>query len=413
MLKSEILDIEKIRSDFPILKRTVNEKRLVYLDNAATTQKPKAVIDALVDYYSTYNSNVHRSVHTLGEEATEAFENSRKTVANFIGVSNPQELVFTRGTTESTNLVRFAWAENNVKNGDTILTTLMEHHSNIVPWQLVAKKNGAKVKYIGLNPDGTLKMEEFENGLRESPALFAVTQCSNVLGTINDVASLCRRAKAAGAATLVDGAQSVPHMRVNAQGIGCDFLAFSAHKMLGPTGIGALYARKELLETMEPFHGGGDMIKEVHLDGAKWNDVPYKFEAGTSNIAGAIGFGAAVDYLSGVGIDKVRAHEVELSKYALEVLGGVKGMTIYGPRSPEMRGGVVAFNLADVHPHDLATILDEEGIAIRSGHHCAQPLMEWLHVSATSRASFYLYNSFDEVDALRAGLTKALKVFAA
>ena len=413
MLKSEVLDLQKIREDFPILKRRVHGKRLVYLDNAATTQKPKLVIDTLVDYYSRYNSNVHRSVHTLGEEATEAYEKARKKVASFIRAPASQEVVFTRGTTESTNLVRFAWAEKHVRKGDAILTTLMEHHSNIVPWQLVAKKNGAKVKYVGLNPDGTLNMEEFERALRDSPRLFAVSHCSNVLGTINDVAYLCRKAKEAGATTIVDGAQSVPHMPVDVSALGCDFLAFSAHKMLGPTGIGALYGKKELLEEMDPFHGGGDMIKEVHLDGATWNDVPYKFESGTMNIADTIGFGATVDYLASIGMEKVRKHEVEVLRYALEVLAEVRSMTVYGPREPERRGSVIAFNLADVHPHDLATILDEEGIAIRSGHHCAQPLMEWLNVPATGRASFYLYNSFDDVDALKAGLQKALKVFRA
>ena len=412
-MKSDVLDVQKIQADFPILRRKVHGKRLVYLDNAATTQKPKPVIDALVDYYSRYNSNVHRSVHTLGEEATEAFEGARRKVAAFIGAAASEEIVFTRGTTESTNLVRFAWAEKHVGKGDTILTTRMEHHSNIVPWQMVTKKNGAKVEYVGLNPDGTLNMEEFERGLRDSPSLFAVTQCSNVLGTINDVAYLCRKASEAGARTLIDGAQSVPHMPVDVGAIGCDFLAFSAHKMLGPTGIGVLYAKRELLNEMDPFQGGGDMIKEVHLDGAIWNDVPYKFEAGTTNIADTIGFGAAVDYLSEIGMQKVRKHEVELLKYALEVLAEVRGMTIYGPITAERRGSVIAFNLADIHPHDLATILDEEGIAIRSGHHCAQPLMEWLDVPATSRASFYVYNSFDDVDALRAGLQRGLKVFGA
>ncbi len=405
--------MQTIREDFPILKRKVHGKRLVYLDNAATTQKPRAVIDALVDYYSRYNSNVRRSVHTLGEEATEAYEGARKKIGSFIGAGAPEQIVFTRGTTESTNLVRFAWAERHVRKGDTILTTLMEHHSNIVPWQLVAQKNGAKVRYVGLNPDGTLNMGDFEQALRDSPRLFAVSHCSNVLGTINDVAHLCRMASAAGARTLVDGAQSVPHMPVDVSAVGCDFLVYSAHKMLGPTGIGVLWAKKELLEEMDPFHGGGDMIKEVRLDGATWNEVPYKFEAGTTNIAGAIGFGAAVDYLSEIGMERVKRHEVELLRYALESLGDLKGMKIYGPPHAGSRGSVVAFNLADIHPHDLATILDEEGIAIRSGHHCAQPLMKWLDVPATSRASFYVYNSFDDVDALRAGLQRGLKVFGA
>jgi cysteine desulfurase/selenocysteine lyase len=410
LLESGTLELEKVRADFPILKRLIRGKRLVYLDNAATTQKPRQVIDALVDYYSRYNSNVHRSVHLLGEEATEAYEGARAKVAAFVRCK-PDEVVFTRGTTEAINLVRFAWGEENIKREDLVVTTLMEHHSNIVPWQLVAKKAGAKLKFVGLNPDGTLKMDEFEKLMAESPALFAVSQCSNVLGTINDVAKLCSAAKEAGALTLVDGAQSVPHMPVDFSGLGCDFLAFSGHKMLGPTGIGVLAGRKQLLEEMEPFHGGGEMIREVFPDHATWNEVPYKFEAGTVNIADAIGLGAAVDYLSGIGMEKVRDHEIKLLSYALEKLRDIKGFTPYGPSDGKRRGGVISFNLADIHPHDLATILDEEGIAIRSGHHCAQLLMRWLEVAATSRASFYIYNSYDDVDSLKAGLEKAGKVF--
>ncbi len=410
MLKTEPLDVQKIRSDFPISSRKVNGERLVYLDNAATTQKPAQVINALVDYYSRYNANVHRSVHRLGEEATEAYEGARKKVAQFVHTS-PQSLVFTRGTTESTNLVRFAWGEKFVKKGDTLVTTLMEHHSNIVPWQLLAKKQGANLKFVGLNPDGTLDMGSLEELLKESPSLVAVTHCSNVLGTINDVAKICSLAKSAGAKTIVDGAQSVPHMPVDIPNIGCDFYAFSGHKMLGPTGIGVLASQKELLEEMDPFHGGGEMIKEVFLDHATWNDVPYKFEAGTVNIADAIGLGAATDYLTGLGMDKVRGHEEALLKYSFETLEKVKGFRAYGPQKVESRSGVISFNLADIHSHDLATILDEEGIAIRSGHHCAQPLMRWLDVSATSRASFSVYNSYDDIDALAAGLEKARSVF--
>ncbi len=410
MLESEVLDVEKIRSDFPILKRRVYGKRLIYLDNAATTQKPKQVIDALVDYYSRYNSNVHRSVHKLGEEATEAFESSRSRVARFVGASHA-ETIFTRGTTESINLVRFAWGEKEVGPGDLLVTTLMEHHSNIVPWQLLAKKRGATLKFVGLNSDGTLKMEELERLLAESPKLLAVTHCSNVLGTINDVARVCAMARKAGAVTVVDGAQSVPHMPVNISEIGCDFYAFSGHKMLGPTGIGVLCGRKELLEEMDPFQGGGEMIREVFLDHATWNEVPHKYEAGTVNIADAIGLGAAVDYLSSLGMDKVREHELRLLRYAMAVLPKVKGFTPYGPKRAEQRSGVISFNVADIHSHDLATILDEEGIAIRSGHHCAQPLMRWLDVAATSRASFHVYNSRDDVDALLSGLEKARKVF--
>ncbi len=410
MLKTEAIDVQKLRADFPILKRKVHGKRLVYLDSAATAQKPQAVIDALVDYYSRYNSNVHRSVHTLGEEATEAYEEARAKAARFVG-SSPKGLVFVRGTTEATNLVKFAWGEKNVKKGDVLVTTLMEHHSNIVPWQLLAKEKGATLKFAGLLPDGTIDMADFEKLLKESPRLVAFAHCSNVLGTINDVHAMCAKARASGATTLVDGAQSVPHMPVDVGAIGADFYAYSGHKMLGPTGIGALVAKKELLEDMDPFQGGGEMIREVFLDHATWNDVPYKFEAGTVNIADAIGLGAAIDYLNAIGMEKVREHEVRLLKYALETLSKAKGFHSYGPSDPQKRGGVVSFNLGDVHPHDLATILDEEGIAIRSGHHCAQPLMRWLNVAATSRASFHVYNSYDDVDALKAGLDKAGSIF--
>ena len=410
MLKTEPFDIERIREDFPVLKRRINGKRLVYLDNAATTQKPTAVIQTLVNYYSNYNANVHRSVHRLSEEATEAYESAREKVARFIGAS-PKEFVFTRGTTESTNLVRFAWGENSVKRGDTLVTTLMEHHSNIVPWQLLAKTKGAKLRFVGLNEDGTLDMASLENALKDSPSLVAVAHCSNVLGTINDVAMICAKSKKAGAITVVDGAQSVPHMPVDLESIRCDFYAFSGHKMLGPTGIGGLVGKKTLLEEMEPFHGGGEMIKEVFLDHSTWNDVPYKFEAGTVNIADSIGLGAAADYLAALGMAKVRSHEIALNEYAIKTLSNVKGFVLYGPTDPEGRGGVISFNLSDIHPHDLATILDEDGIAIRSGHHCAQPLMRWLDVAATSRASFHVYNSYDDIDALAAGLEKARRIF--
>ncbi|HYC27056.1 MAG TPA: cysteine desulfurase [Nitrososphaerales archaeon] len=410
MLQTEAYDIQKVRGDFPILQRKVRGKKLVYLDNAATTQKPKAVIDALVDYYSNHNSNVHRSVHTLGEEATAAYEGAREKVARFVGAS-ARDLVFVRGTTEGTNLVRFAWGEKNIRSGDLMVTTLMEHHSNIVPWQLLARSKGATLKFVGLRPDGTIDMESFEGLLRESPKLVAFTHCSNVLGTVNDVAELNRKAKEAGAVTVVDGAQSVPHIPVDIRSIGCDFYAFSGHKMLGPTGIGALVGRKEVLEAMDPFQGGGEMIREVFMDRATWNDVPYKFEAGTVNIADAIGLGAAVDYLESLGMDKVREHEMHLLKYAFDVLGEMKGFVAYGPTDTSRKGGVLSFNFADVHPHDLATILDEEGVAIRSGHHCAQPLMKWLGVSATSRASFSVYNSYDDIDSLKAGLAKAGALF--
>ncbi len=410
MLESKAIDVERLRADFPILSRKVRGKRLVYLDNAATTQRPQVVIDSLVRFYSNYNSNVHRSVHTLGEEATAAYEGSRKKTAAFVG-ARPQDLVFVRGTTEATNLVSFAWGDKNMKKGDVIVVTTMEHHSNIVPWQMLAKRSGAILKYVGLNPDGTLDLGSFEALLREAPRLVAFTHCSNVLGTINDAAKLCAMAKEAGATTLVDGAQAVPHMPVDVGAIDSDFYAFSGHKMLGPTGIGALVARRGLLEEMDPFQTGGEMIREVFDDHSTWNDIPYKFEAGTVNIADGIALGAAVDYLESIGMERVRAHEVSLLDYAMNELTAIRGIRLYGPMDTRLRAGVISFNYADVHPHDLATILDEEGVAIRSGHHCAQPLMRWLDVPAASRASFYVYNSHDDVDALKLAIEKAGRTF--
>lgn len=411
MLESKTIDVEKLKADFPILSRRVKGKRLVYLDNAATTQKPKVVIDALVDYYSRYNANIHRGVHQLSIEATETYENSRKKVAKFINAPAPQQVIFTRGTTESINLVKFAWGSKFVKRGDVILITLMEHHSNMVPWQLLAKEKGARLEYAPLTEEGELDMAEFERLLGLSPALVAFTQCSNVLGTINDAAKLCSLAKKAGATTVVDAAQSAPHMPVDVQEMGCDFLAFSGHKMLAPTGIGALYGRKELLDSMDPFQSGGDMIKEVHKDGARWNNVPYKFEAGTTNIADAIGLGVAVQYLGALGMENVRMHEVDLLRYAFEKMSRIPNLRIYGPMDPQARGGVISFTLADIHPHDMASLLDEEGVAIRSGHHCAQPLMDHLGVPGTSRASFYVYNSAADIDAFIGALLKAKSVF--
>jgi cysteine desulfurase/selenocysteine lyase len=410
LLESKAIDVERLRADFPILSRKVRGKRLVYLDNAATTQRPQVVIDSLVRFYSNYNSNVHRSVHTLGEEATAAYEGSRKKTAAFVG-ARPQDLVFVRGTTEATNLVSFAWGDKNMKKGDVIVVTTMEHHSNIVPWQMLAKRSGAILKYVGLNPDGTLDLGSFEALLREAPRLVAFTHCSNVLGTINDAAKLCAMAKEAGATTLVDGAQAVPHMPVDVGAIDSDFYAFSGHKMLGPTGIGALVARRGLLEEMDPFQTGGEMIREVFDDHSTWNDIPYKFEAGTVNIADGIALGAAVDYLESIGMERVRAHEVSLLDYAMNELTAIRGIRLYGPMDTRLRAGVISFNYADVHPHDLATILDEEGVAIRSGHHCAQPLMRWLDVPAASRASFYVYNSHDDVDALKLAIEKAGRTF--
>jgi cysteine desulfurase/selenocysteine lyase len=395
------------------LQRKVrNNKPLVYLDNAATTQKPIQVINAITDFYTNHNSNIHRAVHALAEEATEAYEMTRDKVAQFLNIKDRQEIVFVRGTTEAINLVAYAWGRQNIGEGDIIVTTEYEHHSNIVPWQLLTQEKRAKLEYVGVDDDGQLVLDQLDSYLATGRVkLVAVSHMSNVLGTISDIPEIIRRCKKAGAKILVDGAQSVPHMKVDVDGLGCDFFAFSAHKMLGPTGVGVLWAKKELLEQMVPFHGGGDMIREVHKYETTWNDLPYKFEAGTPNIADVIGFAAAIDYLNNLGMDYVRQHEVELTKYALEKLSAIKGIKIYGTKDLSKRGGVISFNFADIHPHDLATIIDEDGIAIRSGHHCAQVLMERLDVAATSRASFYIYNTKEEVDALINSLSRAARLF--
>ncbi|MEM3089878.1 MAG: cysteine desulfurase [Candidatus Nitrosotenuis sp.] len=407
------LSIENIRKDFPILQRKVrNDKQLVYLDNAATTQKPIQVINAISDYYTNHNSNIHRAVHALAEEATEAYEVTRDKIAQFLNIKDRQEIVFVRGTTEAINLVAYAWGRQNVSQDDIIVTTEYEHHSNIVPWQLLTQEKKAKLQYIGVDDNGELILDQLDSYLESGRVrLVTVSQMSNVLGTITDTEEIIRRCKKAGVRVLVDGAQSVPHMKVDIDKLGCDFFAFSAHKMLGPTGVGVLWARKELLENMAPFHGGGDMIREVHKYETTWNDLPYKFEAGTPNIADVIGFAAAIDYLNKLGMDFVRQHEIEITKYALEKLSQVKGMKLYGTSDITKRGGVISFNLGDIHPHDLATIIDEDGIAIRSGHHCAQVLMERLDVAATSRASFYIYNTKEEVDALVRSLHRAARLF--
>jgi cysteine desulfurase / selenocysteine lyase len=411
LLRSQTLEVEQIRSDFPILKRKVHGKALVYLDNAATTQKPKSVVKAISDYYTNHNANPHRGVHQLSIEATEAFDESRRRVQKFINAKAFEEIIFTRGATESLNLVQAGWGVPHIKDGDLIVLTIMEHHSNIVPWQLLAAESGARIEYVGITSEGKLDMARMEALMKESPALIAVTQTSNVLGTINDVAAICQMAKKAGATTVVDAAQSVPHMAVDVAQMDCDFLVFSGHKMLAPMGIGVLYARKEKLQDMQPYQTGGDMIKEVHTTGAKWNDLPYKFEAGTQNVEGAVGLSAAIDYLDSLGMDKVRKHEEELVEYTLEQMASAPGITVYGPKDASERGGVVSFNLGDIHPHDIASILDEEGVAVRSGHHCAQPLMECLGIPAATRASFYVYNTKEEVDTLMSALAKARGIF--
>jgi cysteine desulfurase/selenocysteine lyase len=405
------LNVTKIRADFPILRRKIGGKPLVYLDNAATSQKPKAVIDAIDRYYHEYNANVHRGVHRLSEEATVAFEQSREEFARFIGAKAAKEIIFVRNATEALNLVALSWARANLKSGDRILLTEMEHHSNIVPWQMLAKEKGLRIDYVEIRDDGILNWENFEQLIKESPKVLSLAHVSNALGTINPVRQMAREAHKVGATVIVDAAQSVPHMPVDVADLECDFLAASGHKMLAPTGIGMLYGRQDLLDHMEPLMGGGEMIKEVHLQDARWNDLPWKFEAGTPNIEGVIGLGVAVDYLTKLGMQNVREHEKDVTRYAIERLAGVKGLVLYGTREIEKRGAVISFNLGDIHAHDLATVLDTQGIAIRSGQHCAQPLMERLKVPATSRASFYIYNTRREVDILVRALEKARKMF--
>mgnify|MGYP003970195561 FL=1 len=412
-MQSTESSFENLRNDFPILKRTVRDnKRLVYLDNASTTQKPNQVIDAITDYYQNHNANIHRAVYALAEESTEAYEAARDKIANFVNVKNRQELIFVRGTTEAINLVAYAWGRPHINEGDIIVTTEYEHHSNIVPWQLLTQEKRAKLEYIGMNDDGELNLDDLDKYLATGKVkLVTFSLMSNVLGTITDAEKIIAKCKAAGVLTLIDGAQAVPHMKVNLDTLGCDFFAFSGHKMLAPTGIGILWVRKSVLQTMSPFHGGGDMIREVHKYETTWNDLPYKFEAGTPNIADVIGFGAAIDYLTKIGMDNVRQHEIELTTYAMEKFAKIPGLQIYGTKDIAKRGGVISFNFADVHPHDVADIIDKEGISLRSGHHCAQVLMERLNVAATSRASFYIYNTKADVDALINSLNIVAKVF--
>lgn len=404
-------DMEKIRRDFPILDRKVNGKPLVYLDNAATSQKPLQVLAALDGYYKLHNANIHRGVHRLAEEATAAYEEARGKVAGFLGAPDVRGLIFTRGTTESINLVAYAWGRKNLREGDEIVLTETEHHSNLVPWQLAARDTGANLRFIPILEDGTLDMEAAERIIGKQTKLVTVIHASNVLGTVNPIERLARLAHEAGALILVDGAQSAPHMPVDIKALDCDFFACSAHKMLGPTGVGVLWGKPEILEAMDPFMGGGEMIREVYPDHSTWNDLPYKFEAGTMNIAEAIGFGAAVDYLRELGMENVREHERQLGEYAYARLSEIEGITIHGPSNN--RTGVASFALPDVHPHDVSQLLDGEGIAIRSGHHCAKLLMRKLDVAATARASFYLYNTIEEVDLLVKALQKTREFFGA
>jgi cysteine desulfurase/selenocysteine lyase len=406
-----MLDVKKIREDFPILKRKVNGKPLIYFDNAATTQKPIQVINSIKEFYENYNANIHRGIYTLAAEATQKYEDAREKVRKFINAKSTKEIIFVRNATEAINLVMYAWGLNSLKKGDEIISTVMEHHSNIVPWQFLRDTVGIKSKFIDINNEGFLKLEELNNLLSKNTKLITVTHASNVLGTINPIESVAKVAHDNGCLILVDGAQSVPHMPIDVKKLDCDFLVFSGHKMLGPMGIGVLYCKEEILENIQPFLYGGDMIKHVTLEKSVWNDLPLKFEAGTSNVEGAIGLSAAIDYLNRVGMENIRKHEIELTRYAISKLSNFSNLDIYGPKRAEDRGGVIALNIKNVHSHDVAQILDEDGIAIRSGHHCAIPLHQRLGIESSARVSFYLYNTKEEIDAFVESLNKVSKLF--
>ena len=399
------LNVEKIRVDFPIFK---NNPELIFLDNASTTQKPQSVIDTLSHYYENYNSNIHRGIYTIAEKATAAYEETRDKIAAFISADDRRSIVFTRGTTESINLVANSWGQS-LKPNDEVLITEMEHHSNIIPWQLISEKTGASLKYIPICEDGSLDLSNPDQYFTNKTKIVCVIHQSNVFGTINPIADIVTLAHDVGALVLVDGAQSIPHHSVNISQLDCDFFAFSGHKMMGPTGVGVLYARTELLEEMNPFLGGGEMIREVSMEKSTWNDIPWKFEAGTPNIAQVIGLGSAIDYLNGIGMKSIVEYEKELLSYGQKKLQNIPGLTIYGNTND--KGAVISFNMDNIHPHDVAHILDTSGIAIRAGHHCAQPIMKHLNVSATNRASFYIYNTYAEIDSLIDGLTKTVDLF--
>jgi cysteine desulfurase/selenocysteine lyase len=406
-----VFDVHEIRKEFPALDQEVGGKPLTYLDNAATTQKPLAVLEAVEKYYRHDNANVHRGIHELSRRATLAYEGARARVAQWLGASDAAEVIWTRGTTESINLVAGAWGWDELEEGDEIVLTTMEHHSNIVPWQLLARRTGARLRYIEMDDQGRLVLDDLESILTDRTRLLAVTAVSNALGTINPVAEIADAVHARGGLVLVDGAQAVPHRKVNVAELGADFFAFSSHKMCGPTGIGVLWARRELLEAMTPYQGGGEMISIVSREESTWAAIPHKFEAGTPNIAGAVGAGAAVDFMESVGYDAIQEHETEILAYALERLAEIPGLTAFGPRDPKERSGAISFALGDAHPHDIATILDTEGVAIRAGHHCAQLVMKHLNVAATTRASFSLYNTTDDVDRLVEGLRVVERIF--
>src|SRR5215467_9868138 len=398
-------DVAAIRKDFPIF-----ETGIAYLDSANTSQRPRQVTDAMMEYFTKFNSNIHRAAYHIAEEATEHYEGTREKVRAFINAASIKEIVYTRGTTEAINMVAYAWGRKNVQAGDLVVLTLLDHHSNIVPWQILAAEKGARVEYVDIDDRGELRQDQFAELLKQNPKLVAFNLVSNALGTINPAREMVAAAKKAGATVLVDGAQSTPHQPVDVRALGCDFYAFSGHKMLGPTGAGILYGRRELLESMPPFMGGGDMIKTVSTEGATYLDLPWKFEAGTQAIAEVIGLGVAVDYLTGLGMDAVRAHELEITEYAYEALSDVDGLTVYGP-PPSRRAGVISFALDGIHPHDLATIADRDQVCLRAGHHCAMPLMERLGVPATARASFYVYTQKDEVDRLVGSIKEAQRIF--
>nr|ACY24548.1 cysteine desulfurase SufS subfamily [uncultured crenarchaeote 76h13] len=410
-MQRSVVNSYELRNDFPIFRKKINGKELVYLDNASTTQKPNSVIESITDFYTNYNSNIHRAVYQLAEEATALYEQSREKIANFINV-RPEEIIFTRNTTESINLIAHSWARTNLKKDDGIAISELEHHSNIVPWQILSQEIGTRLEYVGIDDNGFLDLEYLVDLISSKKVkLVSLSHMSNVLGTIVPIERIIKIAHENNIPVLVDGAQSVPHMPVDVKKMDCDFLVFSAHKMLGPTGVGVLYAKKEFLEKMRPFMGGGDMIKEVFKFYTNYNEVPYKFEAGTPNIADVVGFGAAIDYLEKIGMENVRKHEIDLTEYALKSILSMKYVTVYGPRDPNYRGGVISFNIADIHPHDLATIMNDHGIAIRSGHHCAQVLMQRLDVPATSRASFYIYNTKEEIDKFVNAIKEAGRIF--
>jgi cysteine desulfurase/selenocysteine lyase len=401
-------DVQAIRSQFPILQRELKGKPLVYFDNAATSQKPKVVIDALVEYYSMYNANIHRGIHTLAEEATAAYEATRETVRAFIGASSTDEIIFTRGTTEGINLVAYSWGRANIREGDEIIISSLEHHSNIVPWQMLAAEKGALLKVIPINANGEILLEEYHKLLNERTKLVSVVHASNSLGVINPVKAIIDAAHRVGAVVMIDGAQSTVHLDINVQELDCDFFAFSGHKLYAPTGVGALYGKRELLDAMPPFHGGGEMIKEVRFEGTTYNDLPYKFEAGTPNIADTVALKAALDFINGLGKENIRRHENDLLHYGTEQLRQIPGIDIKGDISEKV--SVISFVVAGVHPQDLGVLLDQQGIAVRTGSHCTMPLMQCLNITGTTRASFAAYNTKEEIDKLVAGLHKAVKI---